>query len=182
MKKRYFISFIFTGLMMLLTFSIANGQEQIPPPENQNPNPNQTVRPFKIFEELGLTREQIQQIRRINQERKPIMQDVQQKLREATRNLDLAIYADITNEEDIKTRMKDMQIAQAEVIKVRTLTEYQIRKVLTPEQLIKFRELREQLMQRMEELKNRKNQVIRNNQRQRPANRQQLRKNQNRDQ
>ena len=177
MKKRYFFSFIITGLLMLMTFSIVNGQEQVPPPENQNPNPNQTVRPFKIFEELGLTPEQIQQIRRINQERKPIMQEVQQKLREATRNLDLAIYADITNEDDIKSRMKDMQLAQAEVIRVRTLTEYQIRKVLTPEQLIKFRQLREQLMQRMEELKNRKNQD--NNRRQRPANRQQFRKNQN---
>ena len=177
MKKQYFFSFIITGLLMLMTFSIVNGQEQVPPPENQTPNPNQTVRPFKIFEELGLTPEQIQQIRRINQERKPIMQEVQQKLREATRNLDLAIYADITNEDDIKSRMKDMQLAQAEVIRVRTLTEYQIRKVLTPEQLIKFRQLREQLMQRMEELKNRKNQD--NNRRQRPANRQQLRKNQN---
>jgi Spy/CpxP family protein refolding chaperone len=107
------------------------------------PNP-----PVRILAELGLTREQIQQIRRINAERKPLITDAQLKLREANRELDLAIYSETASEDDIKLKMKDVQSAQAEVIKVRTLTEYLIRKVLTPEQLDKFRQLRERMMQR----------------------------------
>ncbi len=179
MKKIQFFTLIFAGLLMCLTFSTVNAQEQVPP---DNQNPNQMVRPFKIFEELGLTREQIQQIRRLNQERKPIIQEAQQRLREATRNLDTAIYADNSTDEEVKERMKEVQLAQAEMIKVRTLTEYQIRKILTFEQLIKFRQLREQLKQRMNELKNRKNQDDQNNQNQRRINRLQQRKNQNRQQ
>ncbi|MEP6902124.1 MAG: Spy/CpxP family protein refolding chaperone [Actinomycetota bacterium] len=178
MKKLHFLSLVFVGLLIFLTFSTVNAQEPVTP-DNQNPNTTTTVRPFKIFEELGLTREQIQQIRRINQERKPIMQEAQLHWREANRNLDSAIYSDNTTDEEVQTRMKEAQIAQTDLIKARALTEYQIRKILTPEQLIKFRQLREQLMQRINELKNRNNQNNPNNQQQRPINRLQQRKIQN---
>jgi Spy/CpxP family protein refolding chaperone len=179
MKKTHFLGLIFTLFLVLLTISNVNAQEQVTP-DNPNPNTNTTVRPFKIFEELGLTREQIQQIRRINQERKPVMQEAQLRWREASRDLDLAIYSDNTTDEEVQARMKEAQLAQTELIKARAMTEYQIRKILTPEQLIKFRQLREQLIQRMNELKNRNNQNNPNNQQQRPINRLQQRKIQNR--
>lgn len=174
MKKINILSLIFTGLLMFLTFANVNAQEQVAP-DNQNPNANQQVRPFKILEELGLTREQIQQIRRINQERKPIMQEAQQRWRISNRNLDEAIYSDTTTDEEVKELMKEAQLAQAELLKARTLTEYMVRKVLTPEQLTKFRQLRERVMKRM----NQKNENNPNNQQQRPINRLQQRKNQN---
>lgn len=174
MKKTNILSLIFTGLLMFLTFANVNAQEQVAP-DNQNPNANQQVRPFKILEELGLTREQIQQIRRINQERKPIMQEAQQRWRISNRNLDEAIYSDTTTDEEVKELMKEAQLAQAELLKARTLTEYMVRKVLTPEQLTKFRQLRERVMKRM----NQKNENNPNNQQQRPINRLQQRKNQN---
>jgi Spy/CpxP family protein refolding chaperone len=185
MKKIQISGLIFTFLLILLTISAVSAQET-PSPETPNPNAAQTVRPFKIFEELGLTREQIQQIRRINQDRKPVMQDAQAKWREASRALDAAIYSDTASDEEVKARTKDAQLAQAELIKERALTEYQIRKILTPDQLIKFRQLREQLMQRMNELKNRKNpdnpdnQNNPNSRQVRPINRLQQRKIQNR--
>ncbi len=179
MKKRHFISLVIGVLLILLTIANVNAQEPTTP-DKQNPNAAQTDRPFKIFEALGLTREQIQQIRRINQERKPIMQEAQLRWREASRNLDFAIYSDNTTDEEVQARMKEAQIAQTELIKARTQTEYQIRKILTPEQLVKFRQLREQLIQRMKELKNRNNQNNPNNQPQRPINRLQQRKIQNR--
>lgn len=159
---------------MALTFTDVKAQET-----PQNDNPNQAVRPFKIFQELGLNREQIQQIRRINQERKPIMQEAQMRWRKANRDLDLAIYADDSTDEQIKELTKTAQIAQAELLKERTLTEYLIRKVLTPEQLVKFRQLRELIRQRVENLKNQNNQT---EEPQRPVNRFQQRKNQNRPQ
>ncbi len=160
--------------MMVLTFTNVKAQET-----PQNDNPNQAVRPFKILQELGLNREQIQQIRRINQERKPIMQEAQMRWRRANRDLDIAIYADDSTEEQIKELTKTAQIAQAELLKERTLTEYLIRKVLTPEQLVKFRQLREQIRRRVENMKNQNKQM---DEPQRPINRFQQRKNQNRPQ
>jgi len=175
MKKINILSLIFTCCLIALTFTGVKAQEQ----PQQTDNPNQADRPFKIFQELGLTREQIQQIRRINQERKPIMQNAQRSWRQANRDLDLAIYADDSTDEQLKELTKTAQIAQSELLKERTLTEYLIRKVLTPEQLVKFRQLREQIRQRIENLKNQNKQ---NDESQRPVNRFQQRKNQNRPQ
>ena len=175
MKRIKFLTLIYTFLLMFLTISVTDAQEQVPP-ENQNTNPNQAIRPFKIFEELDLSPEQIQQIKGINKRRKPITQAAQQRWREANRNLDAAVYADSTTDDEVKTRFKEAQIAQTELLKERTTTEYLIRKVLTPEQLIKFRQLREELMQRMNELKNRNNPNNPNNPQRRPINRLQQRR------
>jgi Spy/CpxP family protein refolding chaperone len=172
MKKRIFFSLILVIFLTALAFSTARAQE---PAQTDNQTPNQTVRPFKILEELGLTRDQIQQIRRINQARKPIMQEAQRRWQMARRNLDLAIYADETTDDQMK-------VSQSELLKERTLTEYLIRKVLTPEQLVKFRQLREQLIQRMNALKNRNNPDNPNTEPQKPLNRFQQRRNQNRPQ
>lgn len=177
MKKINILSLILTGFLMVLTFTNVKAQET-----PQNDNPNQAVRPFKILQELGLNREQIQQIRRINQERKPIMQEAQMRWRRANRDLDIAIYADDSTDEQIKELTKQAQIAQSELLKERTLTEYLIRKVLTPEQLVKFRGLREQIRQRVENLKNQNKQNNQTDEPQRPINRFQQRKNQNRPQ
>lgn len=163
--------------MMILTFTNVRAQEQ-----PQTDNPNQADRPFKIFQELGLSREQIQQIRRINRERKPIMQEAQRNWRQANRALDLAIYADNSTDEQVRELTKQAQLAQSELLKERTLTEYLIRKVLTPEQLVKFRELREQIRQRINNLKKQNNQNTQSDEPQRPVNRFGQRKNQNRPQ
>jgi Spy/CpxP family protein refolding chaperone len=177
MKKINFLGLILMCALMFLTFMNIKAQEQTP-----GDNPNQADRPFKIFEELGLTREQIQQIRRINQERKPVMQQAQRNWRQANRALDLAIYADDSTDDQLKELVKTAQIAQSELLKERTLTEYLIRKVLTPEQLVKFRDLREQIRQRINNLKKQNNQNTQNDEPQRPVNRFQQRKNQNRPQ
>src|SRR5207237_5219391 len=71
--------------------------------------------------------------------------------RDANRSLDQAIYADNINEDEIQTRLKEMQMAQAEVVKLRNMRELAVRKILTQEQLTKFRQLREEFERRMEE-------------------------------
>lgn len=146
-----------TPKLILVVFAIvlcglnALAQDENPQPNQDAKRPNQQVR---MLQALGLTPEQVQQIRRINAERRPITQEAQIKLRTANRALDLAIYSEAANEDEIKEKMKDVQLAQAELIKVRTLTEYQIRRVLTNEQLEKFRTLRERLMNRQNEPNN----------------------------
>jgi Spy/CpxP family protein refolding chaperone len=173
MKKLNFLSLIFTILLTTLAFSTIRAQE---PVEADNQNPRRAARPFKIMQELGLTREQIQQIRRINQSRRPIMQEAQQRWQTARRNLDSAIYADDSTEEQVKELTKEATLAQSELIKERTLTEYLIRKVLTPEQLVKFRQLRQQLMPRVNKRKNLSDQDEPNTEPQRQFNRFQPRK------
>lgn len=151
-KKFSLLSLFFLVLLFFGSLSAAKAQEETPPAApNQNfgkpPRPN-------LFKELGLTPEQRQQIKRLNMERKPQMRQAQERLREANRNLDQAIYADNVNESEIQARLKDVQSAHAEIIKIRSMTELAIRRILTAEQLQKFREVRQQFA---ENLKNRFN-------------------------
>lgn len=178
MKTIKFTSLIFTILLSLLAFSVVSAQEE---PENDEMPVQRRARPFRIMQELGLTREQVQQIRRINQERRPVMQEAARRWRAASRELDTAIYSDDSNEEQVKELLRSAQNAQAELLKERTLTEFLIRQVLTPEQLVKFRGLRQQLMRnRFEDRKNVDNQSEQETPPQRPFNRFRQRRNQNR--
>lgn len=95
-----------------------------------------------LLRELGLSTEQIQEVRRINQERKPVEQAARQRFQEAQRALNIAIYGEKVNDADVQERLKDFQAAQAELARIKFTNELAVRKVLTPEQLIKFRELR----------------------------------------
>lgn len=147
MKPLNLKSLIILVCLLIFPAVFVNAQDLQERPNNDRPN----IQPRRLLEQLGLSREQIQQIRRINQEKQPLMQAAQEKLREANRALDLAIYAETPNEEEVKNRLKDVQMAHAEVLRIRTVMEFEVRKVLTPEQLAKFKSLREEFMKRMEE-------------------------------
>src|SRR6476661_4218248 len=81
---------------------------------------------------LGLSDEQIQQIRQLNAERRPLMEAAQKHLREANRTLDAAIYADQVIDAEFEARLRDVQSAQAEVSRLRYENELAVRRVLTP--------------------------------------------------
>ena len=123
-----------------------------PPPERrmaEDDRPN-------LLTELGLSQEQLQEIRRMNRARRPLMEEATSKLREANRALDMAIYADSLNESDVADRLRDFQLAQGEVAKLRFQGELELRKILTAEQLNKFRALRERFGRRREMRQNRR--------------------------
>ena len=129
-----------------------NGPPEARPPERQmmdNGRPN-------LLKELGLTPEQLEEVRRMNQARKPLMDEATKKVREANRALDMAVYADTLNEEEVAARLKDFQQAQAEAAKLRFCGELELRKILTPEQLTKFRQLRERFGRGREMRQNRR--------------------------
>ena len=116
--------------------------------QDETPNPpsaNQPSRPG-LLAQLNLTREQIHQIREINQRNRPQIREANQRLREANQNLDAAIYGDVADEADIQSKIKEVHAAHAEVVKLRTQTEFAVRKVLTTEQLAVFREIRQRSM------------------------------------
>lgn len=171
MKKLNLIAFIFTAFLLTVTSSTVKAQEEMPPADEPKQNFDKQNRP-NLLRELDLSAEQIQQIRRIHADKRPLIREAQQKVREANRDLDEAIYADDANETDIKTRLKDAQNAQAEVAKIRSMTEFAVRKVLTPEQLVKFREVRQRFIQNLENRPARPNNRPMNNQNQRFNNRQ----------
>lgn len=148
MRKYNFFKLFFVALTMIFSFSAVNAQDEMPP-ENQN-RPDRRERRPNLLAELGLTQEQHRQLRRINLEKRPLVRDAQQRLREANRNLDRAIYADSVNETEIQARLKEVQSAQSELIKIRFTNELAVRRILTAEQLSKFRGLREQFAQKME--------------------------------
>ncbi len=155
--KKVLYKIIVCWLAMLILALVANAQVT---PIN-NVSPSETPVPIAdgakdgrqgFLQQIGLTRDQVRQLRMLNQRHRPIMMAAQRRLREATVALDTAIYADTLAEGEFDTKLKEQQLAQAEVIRVRSLGELAIRKILTPEQLVKFRELREQF-----EIKRREN-------------------------
>ena len=142
----------FPLLLILIVLAFLAGsvtaQDGPPPPDGNGPAEG---RP-DLFSQLGLSPEQIGQIRRINAERKPIMQETQRRMREANRALDMAIYADTVDDGAIRSRLAEFQTAQAAVVKERFTSELMVRKVLTPEQLVKFREIRRRFAEARENL------------------------------
>jgi Spy/CpxP family protein refolding chaperone len=134
---------LFILLVILVSGGVVLAQDN-PPPEMNRQQPNagpQGKRP-NLLRLLGLTPDQAQQLRQINQERKPQMDAAMQRLRQANRALDEAIYADNVDDAAFQARLKEVNLAQAEVAKLRFTNELAVRRILTPEQLGRFREMR----------------------------------------
>jgi len=104
---------------------------------------SQDERP-NLMQQLGLNPDQLRQIRQINQQRKPMIDEAQGRVRAANQALDAAIYADNVDENEVKARLNELQQAQADVARIRFTNELAIRRILTPEQLGHFRDLRRQ--------------------------------------
>ncbi len=115
MKRILLFLFLIVAVTALSPDAIA--QDGPPPEEIEGEEPER--RP-NLLAELGLSPEQIQQVRRINQERRPKMVEARRRMGEASRNLDMAIYGDAVSDTEFQAR----------------------RKVLNPEQLVRFREIR----------------------------------------
>ena len=135
-------------MIVALAFSgAAHGQDTKPEGQPQpNANQPQDVR-TNVLRQLGLSPDQVQKIRRVNMERKPLMEEANRRLREANRTLNEAIYADQVNDEEVQARLKELQLAQAEVAKIRFTNELSVRRILTSEQLVRFRDLRQRFEQ-----------------------------------
>ena len=128
-------------------------------------NPNAVVRKDgrqNLLMQLGLSRDQIKQLRTLNQDRRPKMEAAQTRVREATRLLDNAIYTDQLVDSDIEPKLKELQLAQADIIKLRATNEIAVRKILTLEQLVRFRELRDRFEQMRETIRDRREERDRN--------------------
>ena len=112
--------------------------------ETQQAETGQGQRDANWATALGLTPDQIARIRAIRQQNRADRQMARQRLNEAQRALDEAIYSDEVNENLIEQRAREVAEAQADDVRWRALTELSIRRVLTPQQLDTFRTIRQQ--------------------------------------
>lgn len=140
------LKIIFALLILMLTFSAVNAQTE-DEPDDKPMNRNQILR------ELGLTDVQIRQFRMNNAESRKLLQAAQEKLRTAKRELDEAIYADTLDNAKIELKLRAFSAAQAEIARIRANTEVAQRNILTPEQLTRFREIRENFERRLKEMR-----------------------------
>lgn len=131
----------------------AFGQE---PQDEQGPPPERPMEHMNILRDLGLSQDQVRQMRLINQDVRTKRQTARKRMNEASRNLDQAVYADTVDDALITQQLKEFQNAQGEMAKVNFENELAIRKVLTPEQLVRFREIRQNFQrQRQNRIENR---------------------------
>lgn len=95
-----------------------------------------------LFRALGLSQDQIQAIRTLNRERQPVEHAARKRFQEANRELNMIIYADNVDEALYQARLAEYQAAQGELARLKFANELAVRKLLTPAQLVRFRELR----------------------------------------
>lgn len=115
-------------------------------PDAQFPvdNPPKIDQRGQILGRLGLSPDQLQQIKELNKQRRPQNLAAQKRLTDARRALDEAIYSDNVDIDIFRMRMTEFREAQGEVARLRYEHELNIRNILTAEQLVRFRELRKQ--------------------------------------
>lgn len=93
---------------------------------------------------LNLTPDQVARIRAIRQQNRLEWQATKQRVNQAQRALDQAIYSDNANEAVIEQSAREVATAHAAEVRLRAMTELSIRRVLTLEQLNAFRTIRQQ--------------------------------------
>lgn len=141
MKK---LNFLF--LFMFLCFGVISSSAQVDventPEIDGYEREERPPGRLNLLRELGLNQEQIQQIRQINRDARPLRQAAAERFQSAKQTLDLSIHADDYDEAKIQSNLREVIDAQGELFKLKIQSELAVRKVLSPEQLVKFREIR----------------------------------------
>jgi len=141
-----------TALITLAAFLILIISAQSRAQTGTQPQPSEPVQAQQqptqatmadMIGQLGLTPEQIQKWRAINQDLREQQQSANLRLRQARRALADAIESPTPNEELVKQRAREVSDAQAATTQLQALREARILQTLTPEQRVKLREIRE---------------------------------------
>ena len=134
--------------LLLLAGAFVQANAQTVAPQQSQTEPAQTrtnqINQAPDLAQLNLTPEQIQKWRAINAELKDGQQAAGLRLRQARRALAEAIESPTSNEELIKQRAREASEAQAAMTQLQALRQARILQMLTPEQRVKLREIRQQ--------------------------------------
>jgi Spy/CpxP family protein refolding chaperone len=145
MKNKLDAPFISLAAAFLLACAFASTQAQTTTPQTQTKDTvaTQTTQTPNLQTELGLTPDQIQKWRALNQDLGPQERAGTQKVRQAKRALADAMESPNPNEEVIKQRAKELADAQSAMTQLQALRQARVLQMLTPEQRIKLREIRQ---------------------------------------
>ena len=137
---------ILLAAFLVLAGGFASAQAQTPitaqtetqdkPAAQPTPTPN-------LQEELNLTPDQIQKWRALNQELRPQEVAGTTRVKEARHALTEAMESPAPNEELIKQRAKELADAQSAMTQLNALRQARVLQILTPEQRVKLKEIRE---------------------------------------
>ncbi len=131
-------------LVFMLAFTFVSVQAQTASQSpTQDPTQTQTTQAPNLQVELGLTPDQIQKWRALNQELRPQEVAGNLKVREARRALAEAMESPSPNEELIKQRAKDLADAQSAMTQLQALRQARVLQILTAEQRVKLKEIRD---------------------------------------
>ena len=114
-----------------------------PLPPTQTNAPAQPPQAENLATQLGFTPQQFQQWREINREFGPQQRAAEFKLRQTRQALNEAMESASPNEEVIKQRAKEVADAQSAVTQLQALRQARVLQMLTPEQRVKLKEIRE---------------------------------------
>jgi Spy/CpxP family protein refolding chaperone len=122
-------------LLALLVAPRAAAQER-----RQRPRPGADR--SELMRALNLTPEQRARIAEIRRETEEQVRLNNVRLRRARRALEESIYAESADESAVEARAREVAEAEAARVRARADAELKVRRVLKPEQLVAFRELR----------------------------------------
>ena len=130
--KSFTLTCLSVALLLLAAVTIVSAQQE-------------PALPADPIEQLRLTPDQRQSVRRIMAEGRDERQGANRRVREANVALDQALDAEPTDENLVEQRINELAAAQAAQLRMRIHTEMKIRRVLRPEQLATLRRLRLQV-------------------------------------
>jgi Spy/CpxP family protein refolding chaperone len=153
---------------LFLIFSMVHAPAQLrqrPLERNQKQRParpmigNRPI-PMNLLRRIGITQEQLRQIRQIRRNNDDQIVAVGRRLREARRALEQAMIKEPFDEALVKRRAEELAQAQAEAVRLQAEIRAQIRKILTPEQVNRLMELEREYRQRQSQQDNQPNQEM----------------------
>lgn len=152
MKQNLQISILLAALLLVVSVSSAPAQA-VQPGQPEHPPSGPQHRQFggDPIRQLNLTPEQREQIRTIREQSKEERGRINERLRETNRALEAALDSDNPDETAVEQRAREVMAAQAAAMRLRVLTEVNIRRVLTVEQKTLLRTLREQAQEQRRE-------------------------------
>lgn len=141
-----------TAAVLLFAATAAGVCAQSPPQDEPPPAPaasesRRRTGDRQLMRALNLTPGQRAEIARIRLETRQQNRLIGQRIRRARRALEEAIYSPAVDEQAVEERAREVAAGEAARVRLRAQTELRIRRLLTPEQLDVFRELRRRAAQ-----------------------------------
>jgi Spy/CpxP family protein refolding chaperone len=142
--KAPFISFAALLVLAIAGSTYAQNGNSPTQPTNQTPNTAEPAQALDLPTALNFTPQQAEQWRQINREFRTQQITSGAKVHDARIALNEAIESPNHNEELIKQRAKDLADAQSAVTQLQALRQSRVLQLLTPDQRLKLKQLREE--------------------------------------